>query len=66
MVSKPFFKTYFETYQEDTIQAAEELMYGDKVIERLKKAKTEADICRIMATARNEKIKRQEMYGGNV
>lgn len=66
MVPKPFFKTYFKTYQEDAIQAAEELMYGDKVIERLKKAKTEADICRIMATARNEKIKRQEMYGGNV
>lgn len=56
----------FKTYQEDAIQAAEELMYGDKVIERLKKAKNEADICRIMATARNEKIKRQEMYGGNV
>ena len=56
----------FKTYQEDAILAAEELMYGDKVIERLKKAKTEADICRIMATARNEKIKRQEMYGGNV
>lgn len=56
----------FKTYQEDAIQAAEELMYGDKVIARLEKAQTEADICRIMATARNEKIKRQEMYGGNV
>ena len=58
--------THYKTYKEDAIQAAKELMYGDKVIERLKKAKTEADICRIMATARNEKIKRQEMYGGNV
>ena len=47
--------TPFKAYQEDAIQAAEELMYGDKVIARLKKAKTEADICRIMATARNEK-----------
>ena len=56
----------FKTYQEDAIQAAKELMYGDKVIARLKKAKTEADICRIMATARNKKTKRQEMYGGNV
>ena len=56
----------FKTYQEDAIQAAEDLMYGDKVIARLEKAKTEADICRIMATSRNEKIKRQEMYGGNV
>lgn len=56
----------FKVCQEDAIQAAEELMYGDKVIARLEKAQTEADICRIMATARNEKIKRQEMYGGNV
>lgn len=62
MATKPL----FETYQEDAIQAAEELMYGDKVIAKLEKAKTEADICRIMATARNEKIKRQEMYGGNI
>lgn len=62
MVTNPLFKVY----QEDAIRAAEELMYGDKVIVRLEKAKTEADICRIMATARNEKIKRQEMYGGNV
>lgn len=62
MATNPLFKTY----QEDAIRAAEELMYGDKVIARLEKAKTEADICRIMATARNEKIKRQEMYGGNV
>lgn len=62
MATNPLFKVY----QEDAIQAAEELMYGDKVIARLENAKTEADICRIMATARNEKIKRQEMYGGNV
>lgn len=58
--------TPFKTYQGDAIQAAEELMYGDKVIERLKKATTEGEVCRIMATARNKKIKRQEMYGGNV
>ena len=62
MATNPLFKTY----QEDAIQAAEELMYGDKIIAKLEKAKTEADICRIMATARNEKIERQEMYGGNV
>ena len=57
--------TLFKAYQEDAIQAAEELMYGNKVIERLKKAKTEADICRIMATARNEKSELQERYGGD-
>lgn len=51
MATNPLFKTY----QEDAIQAAEELMYGDKIIAKLEKAKTEADICRIMATARNEK-----------
>lgn len=51
MATNPLFKTY----QEDAIQAAEELMYGDKVIERLKKATTEGEVCRIMATARNKK-----------
>ena len=58
--------TTFKTYQEDAIQIAEELVYGDKVIARLENAKTEADICRIMATARNEKIEFQEMYGGDI
>lgn len=58
--------TPFKTYQEDAIRAAEELMYGDKVIARLENAKTEADICRIMATARNQKIELQERYGGNI
>lgn len=58
--------TPFKTYQEDVIRAAEELMYGDKVIARLENAKTEADICRIMATARNQKIELQERYGGNI
>lgn len=56
----------FKAYQEDAIQAAKELMYDDKVIARLENAKTEADICRIMATARNEKIELQEMYGGDI
>ena len=58
--------TSFKTYQEDAIQVAKELMYNDKVIARLENAKTEADICRIMATARNEKIELQEMYGGDI
>ena len=58
--------TSFKTYQEDAIQVAEELMYGDKVIARLENAKTEADICRIMATARNEKIELQEIHGGDI
>ena len=58
--------TSFKTYKEDAIQAAKELMYDNKVIARLENAKTEADICRIMATARNEKIELQEMYGGDI
>ena len=62
MATNPLFKTY----QEDAIRAAEELMYVDKVIERLKKATTEGEVCRIMATARNKKIELQERYGGNV
>ena len=57
---------HYKTYTEDAIQTAKELMYGDKVIARLENAKTEADICRIMATARNEKIELQEMYGGDI
>ena len=57
---------HYKTYKEDAIQVAKELMYGDKVIARLENAKTEADICRIMATARNEKIELQEMYGGDI
>ena len=59
-------KLFFKAYKENAIQAAKELMYGDKVIARLENAKTEADICRIMATARNEKIELQEMYGGDI
>lgn len=62
METKPLFKAY----QEDAIQAAEELMYGHKVIAKLKKAKTEGEVCRIMMAARHEKIERQEMYGGNI
>ena len=58
--------TSFKTYKEDAIQVAKELMYDDKVIARLENAKTEADICRIMATARNEKIELHEMYGGDI
>lgn len=58
--------TPFKTYQKDAIRAAEELMYGDKIIARLEKAKTEGEVCRIMATARNKKIELQEMYGGNI
>ena len=57
---------HYKTYKEDAIQAAKELMYDNKVIARLENAKTEADICRIMATARNEKIELQEMHGGDI
>lgn len=35
MATNPLFKVY----QEDAIKAAEELMYGDKVIARLEKSK---------------------------
>ena len=58
--------THYKTYKEDAIQAAKELMYDNKVIARLENAKTEADVCRIMATARNEKIELHEMHGGDI
>lgn len=40
------------TYKGQAIQAAKDLCYGEKVITQLKNAKTEAEISRIMCTAR--------------
>ena len=58
--------TEFEVYKKDAMQAATDLKYGHKVVTKTASAKNEAEVCRIMYNARNEKIKRQEMYGGNV
>ena len=41
-----------KTYRADALKAAKELGYGDEVIRRIKNAKTDGEIERIMVTAR--------------
>lgn len=45
------------TNRHQAIKAAQDLLYGKKVIDSLKKAKTEAEISLIMRNARREKFK---------
>lgn len=52
-------------YKEEAIVAAEELLYGPAVIAKLKKAKTDGEVCRIMMDARRKKIEHAEKYGGD-
>lgn len=44
-------------YKRQAIKAAKNLLYGDKVIEKIKNAKTEGEIDRIMKAARHEHFK---------
>ena len=44
-------------YKIQAIKAAKDLLYGDKVIEKIKKAKTEGESDRIMRAARHEHFK---------
>lgn len=44
----------FEVYQRYAIKAAEELRYSDEAVEKIKQAKTENEIRRIMMDARKE------------
>ena len=46
----------FKTYKKDAVKAAEELRYGDNVVNRIKVAKTEAEIQRIMTTERHKRL----------
>ena len=46
----------FKTYKKDAVKAAEELRYGDNVVNRIKAAKTEAEIQRVMVTARHKQL----------
>lgn len=46
----------FKTYKKDAVKAAEELRYGDNVVNRIKAAKTEAEIQRIMTTERHKRL----------
>ena len=52
-------------YKEEAIVAANELRYGPKVVNQIKKAKTDDEISRIMMNARRKKIDETEKYGGN-
>ena len=42
----------FKKKKKDSIKAAEDLRYGKKVIDKLKAAKTEAEVTNILKTAR--------------
>lgn len=44
-------------YRNDAIKAARDLRYGQDVIDKIKAAKTDAEIDRIMRKARYEKFK---------
>lgn len=44
-------------YKRQAIKAAKDLLYGNKVIKKIKKAKTEGEIDRIMRAARHEHFK---------
>ena len=48
------FENPLTRYRRSAIQAAKDLGYRDYYINRLKVAKTEGEICRIMITARKE------------
>lgn len=45
----------FEKYKKDSIRAAKDLRYGEKVVYKLKAAKTEAEVTNILKTARLSK-----------
>ena len=42
-------------YRKQAISAAKDFHYGKETLRRLKQAKSEAEICRIMITARQNK-----------
>lgn len=44
-----------ELYRSDAIEAANDLLYGDEVIQQIKEAKTVAEIERIMVSARKRR-----------
>lgn len=53
-----------EKYRRDAMEAAKDLRYGPEVVERIKNAKTDREIERIMITARHEQMEREnKLYG---
>ena len=47
-------RDYFHNYKKQAIQAARDLYYDEEVIARLKNAKTDAEVSRIMVKARKD------------
>ena len=45
--------TALEQYQKEAIKTAKELCYKPDIVRKLKKAKSESEICRIMIDARH-------------
>lgn len=52
-ISKKGYRTY-ANYKENAMLAAQELGYGPEVVKKIINAKSDHEIERIMATARNE------------
>ncbi len=46
----------FKTYKKDAIKAAKDLRYGWAVVDKIKSAKSEAEIQRIMTTERHKRL----------
>lgn len=46
----------FETYKKDAINAAKDLRYGKTVVNKIRAAKNEAEIQRIMITERHKRL----------
>lgn len=49
-------RTEEEAYKVQAIKAARDLQYGDEVVAKIKNAKTDGEIARIMITARKERF----------
>lgn len=50
------------TYRREAMKAAEELGYGRDVVEKIKAAKNDGEIERIMINARHEKFNMDERF----
>lgn len=58
------YRSSLESYRAEATEAAKDLYYGTAVIERIKNAKTDREIQRIMITARHEQMEREnKLYG---
>ena len=51
------------TYRDFAIQAATDLFYGETVLRRIREARTDEEICRIM---KNERERESELITGGV